>query len=226
MKMDQPIPLAQKIYFLGIHPEKKGIRSGAASAMHFVVIGTLLMDLYLQKKIKFEGKRVIVLSTKSDNELHRFVLDKMSRAKSPKKISTWISKLNYSQKYIRSEVQKGLVAKRLVRLEEKQFLFFKWKKPVVLNKQVMYRMIAEIDKQIFKGTTAEDELIFLSFLEPAAMLRLVYQDRRKRKQARARLKQMSINNRVSGAVADAIAASQAIAASVAASAAASAATNH
>ncbi|SEU01635.1 Golgi phosphoprotein 3 (GPP34) [Draconibacterium orientale] len=226
MKMDQPIPLAQKIYFLGIHPEKGGIRSGAASAMHFVVIGTLLMDLYLQKKIKFEGKRVIVLSTKSDNELHRFVLDKMSRAKSPKKISTWISKLNYSQKYIRSEVQKGLVAKRLIRLEEKQFLFFKWKKPVVLNKQVMYRMIAEIDKQIFKGTTAEEELIFLSFLEPAAMLRLVYQDRRKRKQARARLKQMSINNRVSGAVADAIAASQAIAASVAASAAASAATNH
>jgi hypothetical protein len=123
-------------------------------------------------------------------------------------------------------VQKGLVAKRLIRLEDKQFLFFKWKKPVVLNKQVMYRMIAEIDKQIFKGTSAEEELIFLSFLESAAMLRLVYQDRRKRKQARARLKQMSINNRVSGAVADAIAASQAIAASVAASAAASAATNH
>nr|WP_319509896.1 GPP34 family phosphoprotein [uncultured Draconibacterium sp.] len=221
--MDQSIPLAQKIYFLGIHPEKGGIRSGSASAMHFVVIGTLLMDLYLQKKIKFEGKKVIVLSTRSDNELHRFVLGKMSQAKSPKKISTWISKLNYSQKFIRSEVQKGLVAKRLIRLEDKRFLFFKWKKPVVLNKQVMYRMIVEIDNQIFKGTTAEDELIFLSFLESAAILRIIYQDRKKRKQARERLKQMMVKNRVSGAVADAIAASQAIAASVAVSAAASSA---
>ena len=50
--MDQSIPLAQKIYFLGIHPEKGGIRSGSVSAMHFVVIGTLLMDLYLEKKLK------------------------------------------------------------------------------------------------------------------------------------------------------------------------------
>jgi hypothetical protein len=87
-------------------------------------------------------------------------------------------------------------------------------------------MIAEIDKQIFKGTTAEDELIFLSFLESAAILRIIYQDRKKRKQARERLKQMRIKNRVSGAVADAIAASQAIAASVAASVAANAAAKH
>lgn len=221
--MDQPIPLAQKIYFLGIHPEKGGIRSGSYSAMNFVVIGTLLMDLYLKKKIKFEGKRVIVLSTKSDNELHRFMLKKMSDVKSPKKISTWISKLNYSQKYIRNEVQKGLVKRRLIRLEDKKFLFFKWKKPFVLNKQVMYRMVSEIDKQIFKGTTAEDELIFLSFLEPAAILRIIYQDRKKRKEARAQLKGMMVKNRVSGAVAEAIAASQAIAASVAASAAATSA---
>ncbi|QIA07784.1 GOLPH3/VPS74 family protein [Draconibacterium halophilum] len=221
--MNQPIPLAQKIYFLGIHPEKGGIRSGSVSAMHFVVIGTLLMDLYLQNKIKFEGKRVVVLSTKSDSKLHRFVLEKMSKAKSPKKISTWINKLNYSQKHIRSEVQKGLMEKRLVRLEDKQFLFFKWKKPVVVNKQVMYRMVAEIDSQIFKGTTAEDELIFLSFLEPAALLRLIYQDRKKRKQARARLKQMMVENKVSGAVTEAIAVSQAVAATVAASAAATSA---
>lgn len=221
--MDQSIPLAQKIYFLGIHPEKGGIRSGSVSAMHFAVIGTLLMDLYLQKKIKFEGKRVHVLSTKTDNELHRFILEKISKAKSPKKISTWISKLNYSQKYIRGEVQKGLEKKRLIKLEDKQFLFFKWKKPVVLNKQVLYRMIAEIDNQIFKGTTAEEELIFLSFLEPAAILRIIYQDRKKRKQARERLKQMRIKNQVSGAVADAIDAARAVAASVAISAAAASA---
>lgn len=221
--MNQQIPLAQKIYFLGIHPEKGGIRTGANSAINFVVIGTLLMDLYLQKKVKFEEKRVVVLSTKSDNELHRFVLGKMSQAKSPKKIGTWISKLNYSQKYIRNEVQKALVKRRLIRLEDKQFLFFKWKKPIVVNKQVMHKMLSEIDNQIFKGTTAEDELIFLSFLEPASILRMIYQDRKKRKQAKQRLKEMMVTNRVSGAVADAIAASQAIAASVAASAAASAA---
>jgi hypothetical protein len=221
--MDQSIPLAQKIYFLGIHPEKGGIRSTSQTAMNYVLIGTLLMELYLEKKIKFDEKRIVVLSTKTDNQLHRFLLEKLSTAKSPRKIGRWINKLNYSQKYIRSEVQKSLVAKRLIRLEPKRFLFFRWQKPVVIHKQVMYRLIDDINKQIFNGTSVEEELIFLSFLKPGGFLNRIYRDRKKRKQARARLKQMMVENRVSGAVAEAILAAQAVAASVAVSAAATSA---
>ncbi|WP_321374611.1 GPP34 family phosphoprotein [uncultured Draconibacterium sp.] len=221
--MDQSIPLAQKIYFLGIHPQKGGIRSGSYTAMNYVLIGTLLMELYLDKKIKFEAKRVVVLSTKADSSLHRFLLSKMSEAKSPRKIGRWIQKLNMSQKYIKKEVQKGLFERRLIKLEAKQFLFFKWKKPVILNKSVMYRLVAEIDHIIFNGTTVEEDLIFLSFLEPGGLLYRIYPDRKKRKQAKVRLKQMMVENRVSGAVADAIAAAQAVAASVAISAAATSA---
>jgi hypothetical protein len=221
--MDQSIPLAQKIYFLGIHPEKGGIRSTSQTAMNYVLIGTLLMELYLEKKIKFDEKRIVVLSTKTDNQLHRFLLEKLNTAKSPRKIGRWINKLNYSQKYIRSEVQKSLVAKRLIRLEPKRFLFFRWQKPVVIHKQVMYRLIDDINKQIFNGTSVEEELIFLSFLKPGGFLNRIYRDRKKRKQARARLKQMMVENRVSGAVAEAILAAQAVAASVAVSAAATSA---
>jgi len=221
--MEPNLPLAQKLYFLGIHPEKGGIVYRSHTAMDYVILGGLLMELYLNKNIRFEEKKIIVLSTKSDHQLHEYLLEKMSKAKSPRRISRWINKFYYSLNHIRNEVRQGLVDERMIKMDPKRFLFFKWKKPVILNKQVLYRMISEIDNQIFKGTTAEEELIFLSFLEPAAMLRMIYKDRRKRKQARERLKQMRIKNQVSGAVADAIAASQAIAASVAASAAATAA---
>ncbi len=221
--MDQPIPLAQKIYFLGIHPEKGGIWSGSYTAMNYVLIGTLLMELYLDKKIKFEEKRIEVLSIKADNPLHRFLLERMNEAKSSRKIGRWIQKFSMSQKYIKNEIQKSLLEKRLIKLEAKQFLFFKWKKPVITNKQVMYRMVSEIDHQIFNGTTVEEELIFLSFLEPGGVLNRLYRERNKRKQAKARLKQMMVKNRVSAAVADAISAAQAVAASVAVTTAATSA---
>ncbi len=106
-------------------------------------------------------------------------------------------------------------------MQPKRFLFFKWKKPYVSNKQALYKLVDEVKSQVMNGTSVEEELILLSFLAPAGLLYRLFPERSKRKMAKERLKQMMVKNRVSAAVADAISASQAVAASVAASAAAS-----
>lgn len=215
--MENNVPLSQKLYFLGIHPEKGGIISWSYTAMDYVLVGSLFMELYQLKKIKFENKRILVLSTKADSELHEFMLLKMNKAKSPKKISTWIQKFYFSLKYIRKEVQKGLKEKRLVKMEPKRFLFFKWQKPRIVNKQYMHRLLNEIESQIFKGTNVEEELILLSFLEPGGLHYRLFGERKKRREAKKKLKQLMVENRVSHAVADAISAAQAVADSVAVS---------
>uniref|UniRef100_UPI003217C91F GOLPH3/VPS74 family protein n=1 Tax=uncultured Draconibacterium sp. TaxID=1573823 RepID=UPI003217C91F len=220
--MENTIPLSQKLYLLGIHPEKGGIVSSAYSAMDYIILGTLFLELFQQKNIRFENKRIVVLNTKADSEVHRFLLKKFSTAKSPLKISRWINKLYFSLKYIRKEVQQGLVEKRLIKMESRRFLFFKWKTPVVLNKQAVYRLESEIESQIFKGTVQEEELLLLSFIKPAGLLRRLFPEREKRKKASQKLKSMMVDNQVSQAVADAISAAQAVAASAAASAAVSA----
>lgn len=218
--MEALIPLSQKLYLLGVNPDKGGILSRSRSAMDYVILGGLLMELHLQKKIKFEGKRIIVLSDKATSEVHQFMLDKMNKAKRPRRISTWISSFFNSHSKIRAEVQKGLVERRLIQMEQKQFLFFKWKKPYVTNKPALYKLVDETQNQVMNGTSVEEELIFLSFLAPAGLLYRLFPQRDKRKKAKNSLKQMMVKNRVSAAVADAISASQAVAASVAASAAA------
>ncbi len=219
--MDTLIPLSQKLYFLGINPEKGGILSRSQSAMDYVILGGLLMELHLLKKIKFEDKRIVVLSDKAESEIHQFMLDKMNKARRKKKISTWINSFFYLHSKIRAEIQKGLEDKRLIRMQPKRFLFFKWKKPSVSNKQALYKLVDEVKSQVMNGTSVEEELILLSFLAPAGLLYRLFPERSKRKMAKERLKQMMVKNRVSAAVADAISASQAVAASVAASAAAS-----
>ena len=92
--METSLPLSQKLYLLGINPEKGGIVSASHSAMSYVLSGAMLLELYKNGNIKFEDKRVILLNAKSDNEIHRFLLEKIRKVNSPKKIGTWINKFN------------------------------------------------------------------------------------------------------------------------------------
>lgn len=223
--MNESIPLSQKLYLLAIHQEKGGIIAASYSAINYVMIGSLFLELYQKKNIRFEDKRIFILNTKSDVPIHRFLLEKLSASTRTHKIARWINKLNMSAKHIRKAVQKDLVDKRYIRMQDKQFLFFKWKKPVLLKKQYVYQLITEIEKQIFNGSATEDEIILLSFVKPAGLLNRIFPERDKRKRASKKINQMMVNNQVSIAVADAISAAQAVAASVAATSAATAATS-
>ena len=108
-------------------------------------------------------------------------------------------------------------------MEPKRFLFFRWTQPAILDKKAINQLEREVKDWILKSTDVEEQLILLSFVEPAGLLYRLFPDRQKRKEAKKRLKQMMVVNGVSTAVADAISASQAVAASVAVSAAATSA---
>jgi len=217
--MNQPIPLSQKLYLLAIHPEKGGLISASYSVMNFILIGSLLLELFLNKNISFDQKRVVYLNDKTADPLHRLLLGKISQKPEPLKISSWISKLQFSQKLIRKGVQNGLVDKRRISMQSHQVLFFKWCKSEIINKQLLYHLISDIENQIFKGTEFDEEIILLSMLKPAGLLKRIFPEKEKRVRATEKLKQMMVDNQVSVAVSEAIAAAQAVAASVAVTAA-------
>ena len=213
--MDQPIPLSQKLYLLGIHPEKGGIISAAYTSMDYILLGSLFLELFQSKNIRFEKKRIEVTDSSSENSLHQFLLDKLSTSSKPLKISRWINKFYFSMKYIRGEVQKQLIDKRMIRMENKGFLFFKWKKPVLIKKQEVYSLVNEIERNVFGNPTSEEEIMLLSLLKPAGLLKRIFPDKDKLKRAKKRLDKLTVENQISIAVSDAISAAQAVAASVA-----------
>ena len=213
--MIESIPLSQKLYLLGIHPEKGGIISSSRAAMDYILVGSLFIELFQNKNIRFEKKRIILINAKSDIILHQFLLAKIGKSAKPLKISRWIQKFYYSLKHIRNEVRQGLVDKRLIRMQPKRFLFFRWEKPFLINKQMVFKLVAEIEKQIYSGSASEDEILLLSFIKPAGLLNRIFPDRKKRKLGKQKLNKFLIENPVSIAVADAISAAQAVAASAA-----------
>jgi len=224
LKMEKPISLSQKLYFLGIHPDKGGIVPHSNSTMNYVLAGCMLLELHQNGNIKFENKRVLLVNSKTNNATHEFLLQKIGKAKSPRKISTWVNKFVYSNKQIRLSIQKELSDQRLIRMKDKHFLFIKWKSPVIVNKSAVYHLVDAIREMIFKGTSNEEDLILLSFIRPAKLQYRLYSDRRKRREAEKKLKNLLIENPVSKSVEEAIHAAQAIAASVAVTSATTAST--
>lgn len=218
--MNQSLPLSEKIYLLAIHPKKGGIISSAYSALDYVLLGALFLELYREEKIAFDNKRVVVKNTKTNNPVHRLILEKMALAKKPLKISRWMNKFTFSKKKIRKQLQKSLSAKKMIRLEDSNFLFFRWKKAVLVNKQAAYHLQSEIENNIYKGTDDTEQIMLLSLLKPAGLMKRIFPEKEKRKKASKKLKTMMVENQVSAAVADAISAAQAVAASVAATSAA------
>lgn len=217
--MNDSVSISQKLYLLGINPTKGGIVSSAGSSMGYILVGGVLLELFQSKNIGFENKRVVIKSAKAQNSLHRFILDKMVAKNKPLKVSSWINRLNMSAKTIRKEVQKPLIEKRIIKMQPQKFLFFRWERPFLVNKSLVYHLTDDIRTQIAKGTSIEEELLVLSLLKPAGLLNRLYPERKKRKEAQKRLNKIMAKNQVSIAVSDAIAAAQAVAASVAVSSA-------
>lgn len=213
--MEKLLTISEKIYLLAVHPGKGGIVFSAAQKLDFTLLGALFLEMMLDKKIEIENKRIKVVNPKSNDSIQNYLLQKMSKANLPRKITTWISKFRLSMKRIRRHIRFSLVQKRLLRLEEKQFLFFRWERPVVLNKQYLYKLKSEIENQIFQGTEKEENLMLLALIKPSGLLKQIIPAKDKRKTADRRLKQLMAGNQVSEAVSSAIAAAQAVAASVA-----------
>lgn len=212
--MPENVTLTQKIYLLGIHPQKGGIISPAYTAMDYCLLGTLFLELYQSKKINFEKKKIIVLDTKADNELHRFILQKMSKSERPLSISRWINKFYFSLRYIRKEIQQQLTDKRLIRMESKRFLLFKWGRPNIVDKQFVSKLVAEVERMIFGTPASVEDIYLLTFIKPAGLLRRIFSSREKRKQASKRINKLMTENQMSIAVSDAISAAKAVTQSV------------
>lgn len=219
--MNENLSLSEKLYLLSIHPEKGGVIASASSTINYVLIGALLLELFLNRNVRFENKRIIVVNEQSDHILHKLLLSKLASRPKPMKIAGWIQRLSFSIKHVKKEIQLTLKNKRIILMRPQKFLFFRWEKPVLLNRQVVYRLVDQTGACLFRGTDLEEDIMLLSLIKPAGLLKRIFPDKNKRSMARTKLSRMTTENPVSIAVAEAIAAAQAVAASVAVTAAAS-----
>jgi len=203
-KMELSLTLPEKIYLLSIHPQKGGIIASVFNNLNYLVSGAVLFDLYVGNKIRFEGKKAVLTDKKYLDQVQKLAIEKMEKAGTPRSIYRWIHRFSWSYRSVKKLIIQSLVSKRLIRVEQKQILFFRWTKVYLVDRMRVAKLVDEIESWISKGTGDEANRCLLSLLPQSGLFQRVFPRREKRKPAREQLKQMGVENVVSKAVVMAI----------------------
>lgn len=209
--METTLNLAEKIYLFSIHPEKGGIISDAYQQRDYVLAGAVIFSLLEDGKITLEEKKIRIKNNTGLNPLQEVAIQRMSRFSHPVSVSRWVNRLSWAGRNFRSIIKNSLKDKRLIGIEHKQFLFFKWEKVFLTDRIKVTGMIIEIENQINASVKKPEELHLQSLLNASGLLKRMFPDKEKRKNIKAKLKQTETDNVVAKAVADAIRVSKAAA---------------
>lgn len=119
------LSLMEELLLLAVNEEKGTILLTASSRIDYCLIGALLMELELQKRIKVNKKSLEVLNrTPTQNPRLDTALKQIDSSKRLKSPEYWIRKLRGTMKHLRKELLEELADKALVREENRQFLIF------------------------------------------------------------------------------------------------------
>jgi hypothetical protein len=202
--MEFSLSLPEKIYLLAIHPQKGGIVTTAFNHLNFVVSGAVLLELFVEHKISFEERKVVLIEKKYSNPVQKLAIGKIEKSGTPRSVYRWIHRFSWSYRSVKNQIIQSLVSKRLIRIEQKQFLFIRWKKVYLVDKMRVAKMVGEIESWISKGSGDEENRFLLSLLPHSGLFSRLFPQRENRKPARQKLKQMGVENVVSKAVVMAI----------------------
>ncbi|NQU87533.1 MAG: GPP34 family phosphoprotein [Mariniphaga sp.] len=211
--MENNLSLPEKLFLLCIKPNKGGLVGGGAFPVQYSIIASIIKELELQGNIRIDNNYIEIKSFKNDDPLYEFVLSKFKKFDKPLKIPRWFNRLYYSLKHIKGELKSRLIDKRLIRIESRKFLFFKYKNTCLLEKSLVREMVDKVSNSIYRGKVENDWKFIVSVVEPAGLLSRIFPERQSRKNARRRLKQMKLDCDITVALKKAIAGTRAALAS-------------
>lgn len=187
--MENRFKLTEMVLLLAIRPQKGGITWMAGGALDLVMAGALFLEMEMAGALTIRDNRLEALSNNNTDPLHALLLGKLAPREKPRRISFWLSSLRLSPSKIKAGVLGTLVNAREIRLEERRFLFFRWKKPFLMPGHHVAQVI-DLAKRTLTAFPREKEAVaLLMLLDQAGLLSRVWPDRFTRRNARAKIKQ-------------------------------------
>ena len=187
--MENELTLGEKLLLLAIRPNKGGIMWVSAQSIDFCLIGATILEMEMSGIVSISEKRVKVNREISTSTLYNYLLEKMVHANRPRKIGHWMEAFVLSKKRVRNEIYQSLVQKREIRLEDKSFLFFKWKKPWLIPSNHTWNLINNIKNLVYQNSENLQDLQLVTLLEPAELWSRIYPEWRMRRSAKQKIKQ-------------------------------------
>ncbi len=145
------------------------------------LIGSILMDLVNEKSIDIENGKIKAKTTKTKLSIsHKQILGLISQSKRTKKIRTWISKFLSKSRQYQKQIFEQLETERLIRIEYKKFIFFKYYKTRLIDRKIREQIIKEIRDVIFNNKQIDNNnTAIFGLIQACKMHKLVCNDKKK-----------------------------------------------
>jgi hypothetical protein len=203
--MERSLKLSEKLFCLTVNPKNGGILLSASSALGITLTGSVFVELMNKKIISIQNGLVHVQNTGIQaDEIHDFFMRHLRVRKKDRKLRRWISFFNIRRRKIQRLFIRSLVRKDVLRTEEKRILFIPYEKVYIMNRDLIESVRAEVENAALGiGNPTEESLILAVLVLKSNLLRRIFPERSKRKQAVRYLKEMPETD-ISKAVQEAI----------------------
>jgi len=220
---------AEQFVLLAHHPEK-GRFIVSDIQFKYGIIGAILLDMSLDNSVILENDRLLAgKNIRSENEIVSDIAAIINSSGKPRKMRYWISRLATKSGKYKWAILNGLVARKLVRIENRKFLgLIPYRKSFLTESRQRFELIQHLKNSIlFRKELSRETIVVLGLVEACKMHRIITKDRDELKTMRKELKRIIKESPIADTVDKTIKEVQAaiigaiIASSVAASAASS-----
>ena len=169
---------AQKFLILALHPDKARFLI-TQPALNAGFIGSVLMDLALDQRIEIrDGVLSAVRANVKSSAAQDLIHAKIEAAGKPKKIKRWIAKFVQSGRKYRHMDIRELEQGNYVKMEEKRFLIFPYRKIRLVNKHERNKLVMELRNAIIHGKPITSETAaILSIMDACKMHKILSTDK-------------------------------------------------
>lgn len=203
--MDRSLKLSEKLFCLAVNPKNGGILMNASQALSMTLTGTVFVELLKNELVSIK-KGVVHLENSmiQNDEIHEFFLNRIRLRRKDRKMRNWVSYFNVRGRKIQKLFIRSLVRKNVLRTEEKRILFIPYEKVYLSDRELVENIRKDVENtSLGQGVLSDDSLILAVMAAKSNLLRRIFPDRARRREAARYLKNLPETD-VSKAVQDAI----------------------
>jgi len=179
------LSIAEQFVILALNPRKGRI---SLNNIHFrySLTGALLMDFFERGEISIDNKRVIPSFRKNGENLHDFIAEKIMKSNKNRRISLWIRRLTYKNRFLFKEIIKSLEKQKIVRIEQRKFLnIFPYYRYWINDSSIRIRLIDLLRGILVYGKLpGKKEIMLLGLIEASKAYKLLSMEKGESKQLR------------------------------------------
>lgn len=192
----------ERFLLVAQHPDK-GRFIIPQMQLNFGLAGAVLLELSIEKRLKIENKRLILVNDKHHKHpMLNMVIDTIKQSSKTRRIKYWVNKLNRKACKYKWAFMKDLEDKRIVRIEHKKFLgLIPYKKSFMIERRTRPAYLTKLrDCVLYGKQISEEDSVVLALIQACKTQRVLAKDRSERKTIRTKLKLILKESQIAGVV--------------------------